>query len=164
MVCYAERHRVRGRRKAVSAPERRATRDPGKPRKRVPIAGSEAWGRAQARREARKLSADYAAGKIVFDEKPGTVTTTSVLTVRQLGEQWTSGDLVKTYGNVNRLRVKAGAKIDAWCLKANAYEVRTRGPGDPLFGDLLIASVTTDDVCVPRRSPTVSVSALPSAR
>jgi hypothetical protein len=121
----------------------------GKPRKRLPMAGSESWTRTQAKREAAKLAVDYTSGRIVFDEKPrkGAVASHgAITTVRQLGAQWTSGDMVRMYGNVNRLRVKAGAQIDAWCLKANAYEVRTRGPSAPVFGDLPVADVTTDDV------------------
>jgi hypothetical protein len=121
----------------------------GKPRKRLPMPGSETWTRAQARRQAAKDAADYAAGRIVFDETPrtkGPIVAGSAMTVRQLGEAWTSGELTKTYGNVNKLRIKAGAKIDEWCLKANAYEVRTRGPSGHVFGDLSVAAVTTDDV------------------
>jgi integrase len=114
------------------------------------MAGSESWTRAQAKREAAKYAADYASGKIVFDHTPRKKSKALVagqaMTVCKLGEAWTSGELTKTYGNVNRLRVKAGAKIDEWCLKANAYEVRTRGPSAPTFGDLSVASVTTDDV------------------
>jgi integrase len=122
---------------------------PNKPRERLPMAGSEKWTRTQAKREAAKHAADYAAGRIVFDKKSrkgATPSPAAITTVRQLGDQWTSGELVKTYGNVNRLRIKAGAAIDAWCLKANAYEVRTRGPSGPVFGDLPVAGVTTDDV------------------
>jgi integrase len=123
---------------------------PGKPRKRLPMAGSEAWTEKQARREAKKYAADYAAGRLVFDETPRMrgkpIVPGDAMTVRQLGERWTSGELVKTFGNVNRLRIKAGAQIDAWCLKASAYEVRTRGPSAPVFGDLPASAVTTDDV------------------
>jgi integrase len=119
------------------------------PSKRVPIAGSEKMTRLQAKREGARIAADVRAGRIVFDEKPRKgqlLSPTAITTVRQLGKQWTSGELVKTYGNVNRLRIKAGAQIDEWCLKANAYEVKTRGPSGPAFGDLAVAAVTTDDV------------------
>src|ERR1035441_8039049 len=79
----------------------------GKPRKRVPIAGSEAWTEAQARKEGRRLSADYAAGRIVFDETPRTrkapIVTGSAMTVRQAGEAWTSGKLYKDFGAVDGL-------------------------------------------------------------
>jgi integrase len=113
------------------------------------MVGSETWTRTQAKREAAKFSADYAADRLVFDETPRSkakaLVAGAAMTVRKLGEAWTSGELTKTYGNVNRLRVKAGAKIDEWCLKANAYEVRTRGPSGPAFGDLSVAAVTTDD-------------------
>jgi integrase len=126
-------------------------RAPGDPlrRKRLPIVGSDKMTDGQGRKAAVKLAADVRAGRVIIDEKAraGALPSTSaVLTVRQLGEKWTSGELVKTYGNVNRLRVKAGAQIDAWCLKANAYEVRTRGASAPAFGDLPLTSVTTDDV------------------
>src|SRR5260370_19760672 len=119
-------------------------------RKRLPIVGTDRMTEGQVRRAAVKLAADVRAGRVIIDAKPrssGAAPSVSpILTVRQLGEKWTSGELVTTYGNVNRLRTKAGAQIDAWCLKANAYEVRTRGPSGPVFGDLPLTSVTTDDV------------------
>jgi integrase len=120
-------------------------------RPRIPIAGSDKMTPAQLRREARKLAADVRAGRIVFDPKPrkGAVPSPAVVTtVRQLGEQWTSGELFKRYGKVNRLRVKATADIDAWMLKAHAYEVKTRGPSGPAFGDLPVSQVTTDDLSI----------------
>src|SRR5258708_10449967 len=109
-------------------------RAPGEPlqRKRLPIVASDKMSEGQVRKAAVKLAADVRAGRVIIDAKPrsgGAAPSVSpVLTVRQLGEKWTSGELVTTYGNVNRLRTKAGAQIDAWCLKANAYEVKTRGP------------------------------------
>jgi len=101
---------------------------PNKPRERLPMAGSETWTRGQAKREAAKLAASYAAGRIVFDKKArkgAARTPMGALTVRPLGDKWTSGELVETYGNVNRLRVKGGAKIDAWCVAAS--KVRRHG-------------------------------------
>jgi integrase len=119
-------------------------------RKRLPLAGSEKMTQLQAAKAGAKLSADVRAGRYVIDEKPrrkGTVPFVSaIMTVRQLGEKWTSGELFDTYGNVNRLRVKATAAIDAWMLKAHAYEVKARGPSGPTFGDLPVTAVTTDDV------------------
>ena len=120
-------------------------------RKRVPIADSEKLTRGQAVREGTKIAADVRAGRIVFDEKPSAVRVPSGpasdwATVRTLGEAWTGGEMFKRFGRVNKLRLKAGAQIDAWTLAANAYEVRTRGPDAPAFGDLPLASVTSDDV------------------
>ncbi len=120
---------------------------PGKPRRRLPMAGSELWSRGQAKREAKKLSADYAAGRIVFDaDTSKTVSLGGVLTVRQAGDAWTNGELLKKYGAVNRLRLKAGAQIDAWTLKAHVYKVKTRGENGPDFGDLTVRQVTEIDV------------------
>ena len=126
-------------------------RGPGEPlqRKRLPIVGADKMTPSQVRREAAKLAADVRAGRIIIDEKPrrgAAPSVSAVMTVRQIGEKWTSGELVKTYGNVNRLRVKATAEIDAWMLKAHAYEVKTRGASGPVFGDLPVMGVTTDDV------------------
>ncbi len=126
-------------------------REPGAKlrRARLPVVGSDKMTPSQVRKEAAKLAADVRAGRIVIDAKPrrgAAPSVTTIMTVRQLGEKWTSGEMVETYGNVNRLRVKATAAIDAWMLKAHAYEVKTRGASGPVFGDLPVASVTTDDV------------------
>src|SRR5579872_5635239 len=127
-------------------------RAPGEPlrRKRLPIVGSEKMTEGQARRAGARLAADVRAGRVIIEDVPrrrgAPPSPSAVLTVRQLGEKWTSGELVETYGNVNRLRVKATAEIDAWMLKAHAYEIRTRGSSGPAFGDLPVAGVTTDDV------------------
>jgi integrase len=123
-------------------------------RKRVPIAGSEAMTRAQATREGKRIAADVLAGRIVFDEKPQATRVapsgpaSDWSTVRKLGEAWTSGEMFKRFGRVNKLRVKAGAKIDAWTLAAHVYDVKTRGPAGPAFGDLAVADVTSDDVAI----------------
>jgi integrase len=104
---------------------------------------------AQAIRAGVKTSADVRAGKIVFDTKPRkgvTPTTTALTTVRQPGEAWTDGKLFEKHGAVNRLRVKATADIDAWTMAKHVYPAHVRGASGPLFGDLPVASVTTDDV------------------
>lgn len=122
---------------------------PGKPRKRLPIAGSEKWSRGEAKREARKLSADYRAGRIVFDETPRTkakpVVPGSQMTVRQLGEAWTSGKLYEQFGAVYGLAPRKSGYIDGKTLAKHVYGAKTRGPTGPDFGDLSIASVTADD-------------------
>lgn len=121
-------------------------------RKRIPIANSEKMSRAQAVREGRKIAADVRAGRIVFDENPSAAPVapsgpaSDWSTVRKLGEAWTSGEMFKRFGRVNKLRLKAGAQIDAWTLAAHVYEVRTRGPSGPAFGDLAVADVTSDDI------------------
>jgi len=66
-------------------------------------------------------------------------------TVRTLAKRWTSGELFEEYGPVNKLRPKASAKIDAWTLEKHAFNVRTRGPKEVAFGDLLIGDVSDDD-------------------
>lgn len=124
-------------------------------RKRVPLPNSEKMSEAMAREKAAFYGEQVRLGKIVFDATPrrrkGAAVpspTAPALTVRQLGTAWTSGELLKRFGGVNRLRVKATAKIDAWTLKKHAYEVKTRGPSAPAFGDLPVADVTTDDISV----------------
>lgn len=122
---------------------------PNKPRKRLPMAGSEKWTRAEAKREARKLSADYAAGRIVFDHTPRKrakpLVAGASMTVRQVGEAWTSGKLYEQYGAVDGLSPRASSYIDGKTLAKHVYGVKTRGPTGPDFGDLPIASVTVDD-------------------
>ena len=121
----------------------------GKPRKRLPIPGSEAWAKGRAKQEARKLSRDYADGKIVFDDTPRTrkapITTGSAMTVRQVGEAWTSGQLYKDFGAVDGLGPRASGYIDGKTLAKHVYGVKTRGPAGPDFGDLPLATVTADD-------------------
>ncbi len=122
---------------------------PGKPRKRLPVAGSEAWSKAQAKREAAKLAGDYAAGRIVFDETPRTkarpVTAGAAMTVRQVGEAWTSGKLYETFGAVDGLSPRKSGYIDGKTLAKHVYGVKTRGPNGPDFGDLPIADVSNED-------------------
>jgi integrase len=118
-------------------------------RKRVPIDGSENMTDAQAKKAAVRTAAHVRAGRIVYDGKPRagvSIAPTSLLTVRQLGVQWTSGELFKTYGRVNRLRVKATAKTDGYVLGKHVYAVKTRGAGGPDFGDVRVSDVTSDDI------------------
>jgi hypothetical protein len=117
-------------------------------RGRIPIEGSEAMTEAQARRAAAKLAEDFRAGKILFDgrHRGAASAPAAVTTVRELGEAWTSGKLYEQFGAVNRLRIKATAQSDAWMLRSHVYPIRTRGATGPVFGDLLVSAVTTDDV------------------
>jgi hypothetical protein len=127
-------------------------------RKRVPIADSEKMTEGQAKREGAKIAADVRDGKIIFDEKPrkGVLpTATALTTVRQIGKSWTDGDLLKTHGAVNRLRVKATAKTDAWTMAKHVYSVRVRGAAGPEFGDLPVGQVTSDDVAQVMAAPAV---------
>ncbi len=66
------------------------------------------------------------------------------MSVRQLGEAWTSGKLLEQHGAVNRLRKKAGAYIDSVTLAA--YGAKTRGPNAPAFGDMSVTAVTAEDL------------------
>jgi integrase len=118
-------------------------------RGRMAIEGSEKMTETQARRAAVKLAADFRAGKIVFEarSRPANVpSVAAVMTVRQLGEAWTSGKLLEQHGAVNRLRKKAGAYIDSVTLAAHAYGVKTRGPDAPAFGDMSVTAVTAEDL------------------
>ena len=67
------------------------------------------------------------------------------MTVRQVGEAWTSGKLYDQYGAVDGLAPRASGYIDGKTLAKHVYGVKTRGPNGPDFGDLPIASVTVDD-------------------
>ena len=67
-------------------------------------------------------------------------------TVRQLGTAWTSGKLLEEHGPVRKLRPLASARINALTLARHVYDVRTRGPAAPAFGDMFVADVTTEDV------------------
>ena len=132
----------------VSVPEVGAGAGKIARRKRVPIPNSEKMTEAEAKKEAARLSADVRAGRIVFDPQPGEpISVTAVMTVRDLGDAWTSGQLFERYGAVNKLRIKAGAYIDKVTLEAHVYEVRPRGAKGPKFGDLPVSQVTADDVC-----------------
>ncbi len=120
-------------------------------RKRVPIERSEKMTDAQARREGAKIARDVRDGKIVFDDVPRSTANATVVgpgadwsTVRKLGEAWTSGEMFKRFGRVNKLRTKAGAYIDRVTLEAHVYEVKVRG--ELAFGDLAVAAVTSDDI------------------
>ncbi len=84
-------------------------------RKRLPVPGSETMTEAQAKREGTKIARDVRAGKIVFDAKPGkrgAVPITAVMTVRQVGESWTSGQLYAKHGAVDGLAPRESAYID----------------------------------------------------
>ncbi len=59
------------------------------------------------------------------------------LTVKEFGEQWTSGKLYEKHGEVNRLRVKASAKDDEYRLKKYVYKK---------LGNTAVADVTEQDI------------------
>ena len=59
------------------------------------------------------------------------------LTVKEFGEQWTSGELYERYGEVNNLRPKASAEDDEYRLKKYVY---------PLIGAVPVADVTEADI------------------
>jgi integrase len=119
-------------------------------RGRIPIEGSEKMTETQARRASVVVARDFRAGKIEFQGRThqhGAFPSPSTIrTVRELGEAWTSGELLKTHGAVNRLRVKATAATDTWTMRKHVYGVHTRGAAGPVFGDLPVAQVTSDDV------------------
>ena len=117
-------------------------------RKRVPITGSENFTRSEAKRAGAKIAADVRAGRIVFDEKPskgGAAPTAPIMTVRQMGEAWTSGRLYKEHGAVEGLSPRKSGYVDGITLAKHVYGVKTRGETGPAFGDLPVASVTVDD-------------------
>jgi integrase len=59
------------------------------------------------------------------------------LTVKQFGEQWTTGQLYESHGDVNALRVKKSAKTDGYRLAAYVY---------PVIGAKPVADVTEQDI------------------
>jgi integrase len=78
-------------------------------------------------------------------------------TVRELGEQWTTGKLLEKHGRVNRLRVKKSADWDA-CLLGRCYSAIATTGRD--FGSMLVEDVTEQDVeAVLRQAPTKGVAA-----
>src|SRR5207244_2319624 len=81
----------------------------------------------------------------VLDKKGAVGSAGGIHTVRDLASAWTGGELFRKYGNVNKLRTLASAKIDAMTLEKHVLKVRTRGPAGPTFGDLPVAMVTKAD-------------------
>jgi integrase len=64
-------------------------------------------------------------------------------TVRDFGKLWTSGDLLKRYGEVRGLKVKRSVDDDRWRLEAHV---------DPWIGNMAVVDVTEQDIerCVAR--------------
>jgi len=118
-----------------------------KPRKRIPIPNSETMTEAQARRAARELAAEYAVGKIVFDDQARLLGAHESLTVRQAGDAWTSGELFERFGRVNGLReLRESDKVNRWTLARHVYGVKTRGVNRPAFGEIHVHDVSDIDV------------------
>lgn len=61
----------------------------------------------------------------------------AIVTVRQLGEAWTSGDMLREYGQLNGLRPKRSVKTDRYMLRRDVY---------PIVGDKHVADVTDTDI------------------
>jgi integrase len=115
---------------------------------------------AQARRASKKTLAEWCAGQLVFAPTQRSAPLAGPAgdwrTVCQLGDAWTgkpddkgriaSTPMLDRFGKVNKLRLKAGAAIDRWTLEAHVYKVTTRGDAAPVFGDLDVAAVTSDDI------------------
>jgi integrase len=118
-------------------------------RRRIPIPNSEKMSEAMAREKAAVYSEKCREGEIVFHERPrrgkAPVSGPS-MTVRQVGEAWTSGELLKTHGPVNGLKPMTGGYIMGTTLGKRAYRVKVRGPNGPDFGDLRAADVTHADI------------------
>lgn len=78
-----------------------------------------------------------------------------LVTVREIGTAFTNGDLLKKHGPVNGLRPmgshkehnSGGYNANA-VMKKRAYDLRTRGPGGPKFGDLPAADVKCEDIAM----------------
>jgi integrase len=84
---------------------------------------------AVSERVRAKVAAELAAGEKAARERR--------LTVQQFGELWTSGELLKRFGEVKGLRAKASAKDDEYRLKRYVY---------PEIGGLCVADVTEQDI------------------
>lgn len=118
-------------------------------RPRIPIHGSESMTEAQAKRAGAKLAQDARDGKLVVESltRGGLPSPVATMTVRELGEAWTSGKLLKTHGAVNGLRPMSGGYIMGTTLGKRAYKVKTRGPNaGPDFGDLPVTEVQHTDI------------------
>jgi integrase len=61
----------------------------------------------------------------------------AIITVRQLGEAWTSGEMLKKYGQLNGLRMKRSMKTDRYMLRRDVY---------PILGDKHVVQVTDTDI------------------
>lgn len=69
------------------------------------------------------------------------------MTVKELGDAWTSGKLFDLHGAVAGLRKElASDGINGWTLAKHAYPLKTRGLLGPTFGDLRVAEVEVDDI------------------
>jgi integrase len=129
----------------VSMPAGHAPRRP-----RVPIHESEKMTEAQARKAGAKLARDARDGKLVLEPKAqargGVAVNTNTMTVRQLGEAWTSGELYKKHGPVNKLAPMAGGYIMGTQLNKRAYKIKTRGLSGSDFGELPVSQVQHTDI------------------
>lgn len=72
-----------------------------------------------------------------------------LITVREIGEAWLSGELFSKHGAVNGLRpVRTGPNTNSSnalaTLEKRAFSIRTRGPNGPKFGDLPVTEVQSD--------------------
>jgi integrase len=85
--------------------------------------------KAISERERARVKAELAAQEKAAREKR--------LTVKQLGEQWTSHELFKIHGEINGLREKASAKDDGYRLARYVY---------PVIGSKPVADVEEADI------------------
>lgn len=115
-------------------------------RKRIPIPAE--FTTDERRRDFAAACAEKVRGGLIVFDEPAKQSSKAepATTVREVMKVWTSGELLKRYGSVNKLRTIASAKIIAWTLEKHAMGVKTRGSSKPTFGDLPVANVTTDDV------------------
>src|SRR6478736_80496 len=85
--------------------------------------------KAISERKREEAKAELAAQETAAREKR--------LTVKQFGEQWTTGKLYESHKDVNALRVKKSAKTDGYRLAAYVY---------PAIGSKPVADVTEQDI------------------
>lgn len=88
----------------------------------------------------KKIAADARARIAAEIAEREALTTARKMTVQQLGDAWTEGELLKAHGKANKLRDKASASEDGYRL-AWAYRVPI---GARTFGDVQAADVTEE--------------------
>ncbi|WP_437894278.1 tyrosine-type recombinase/integrase [Sorangium sp. So ce124] len=105
----------------------------GGERKRIPLGSgmSEAKAREKADAWLERMAREGYTGAPAEPAKPAGTT------VREHFDAWVSGELYRTHGAVNGLRIKASADVDGWRARRYIY---------PAIGDKLVPEVTEQDI------------------
>lgn len=125
-------------------------RMPDGSRPRIPLGVGLSPARAESKAAAwmerrDELVAGYMAEQAAVAQRKASTGQAAPMTVRQLGGQWTSGELLATHGRTYGLKVKKSVEDDGYRL-GRCYAARTRGDAGPTFGDLPASDVTEADI------------------